>query len=125
LWLHWLQPEDEGRDCEFCRTHEHYSFDNPDRDKAGKPIVELGRVRKRGRGDRPQCDLCPAAGRWTAENLAVYRRWRFRALGLAPGPVDAQTAWAFFRLDEAARGIEAARLARAINQGVVGAFGSG
>jgi len=55
----------------------------------------------------------------------MYRRWRFRALGLAPGPVDAQTAWAFFRLDEAAREIEAVRLARAVNHALVGAFGSG
>jgi hypothetical protein len=73
----------------------------------------------------PQCDLCPAIGRWTAENLALYRRWRFRVQGLEQGPVDAQTAWAFFELSEAAREIEFYRAARSINLGMVRAFGHG
>ncbi len=125
MWLHWLQPDEEARDCDFCREHEHYSFDNPDPAKAGKPIVELGRVRKRGRGDKPQCGICPATGRWTPENLALYRRWRFRVLGLDRAPADAWTAWAFFHLDEAAREIEQHRASRAVYMGIARAFGGG
>jgi hypothetical protein len=125
LWLHWLQPEDEGRDCDFCRKYEHYSFRNKDRDKAGKPIVEGGRIRERGRGDSPQCAICPAVERWTPDNLALYRRWRFRAQGVDRGPVDARTAWAFFWLDETAREIDSVRAARAANLGTMRAFGHG
>lgn len=120
--LHWLQPDDERRDCEFCREHEHYSFTNPDRSKAGKPIVEQGRVRRRGRGDVPQCHLCPAIFAWSEANRALYVRWRFWIMGVRPAPLDARTAWAFFRLEEAAREIAGEAQSLSFNRAIVEAF---
>lgn len=123
--LHWLQPEDERRDCEFCREHEHYSFRNPDPEKRGRPIVEMGQYRKRGSKDVPQCHLCPKAFGWTPENERIYARWRFWLMGFRGQEIDEPTAWAFFRLEETAREIAAESTAINVNRGIVEAFGHG
>jgi hypothetical protein len=123
LRLHWLRPEDERRDCDFCRKYEHHNFRNPDPEQRGQPIVELGRYRLRGPRDEPQCGICPKRFAWTPENLAVYRRWRFHVQGFDVGQIDEQTAWAFYRLEETAREVQQLMATRSVNRAIVEALG--
>ena len=70
----------------------------------------------------PQCHLCPAVFAWTPANRALYARWRFWLMGVRPGPLDARAAWAFFRLEETAREIDAEAAVDRARRGVVEAF---
>lgn len=122
LQLHWLRPEDEERDCDFCRRYEHYSFRNADPAKRGRPIIELDRYVERGPRDEPKCELCGKSLAWTPENRALYRRWSFWRRGLDVGETDERTAWAFFALEEAARETQSALVTRDTNRAIVEAL---
>lgn len=100
----------------------HYSQNNADPEKRGKPIIELEQYVPRPERDIPPCKECPTLFRWMPANKAVYVRWSFERQGIDTGPKDAELLWNFFRLNEAARELEQEKSVLAVARGINLAF---
>ena len=120
-----MQPEDEERDCEYCRTYLHYGFKDPDPKKRGEPCLYGGVPRKRPARNQPDCGNCPKAWAWTAENRVIYERWMMTRAGVRMGPVTGMHATGFMLLEEAEHRIAEKSRASALAKALAGVFTRG